>query len=82
MTAVASWQASETRDARMPAPGARTDGFAKLIKAQITAEIGKFSTRNPQNTRKLLQLVGYDPRSYLVDLRRSTRKHRVEADGR
>lgn len=68
--AIASWQAvveDMTRyaiDRYMPD---RTDAnyrVALLLTGQITEQIRRFSTPSPENTCRLLQLVGFDPRPY------------------
>lgn len=68
--AIASWQAfvqDATRlllDRRMPQQADQNYGFARLIEGQVLRELARFSTPNAENTRNLLQLVGFDPRPY------------------
>lgn len=68
--AIASWQAFVQDTARlllsrrMPKTTDANYGFARLIEGQVLRELDRFSTPNAENTRKLLQLVGFDPRPY------------------
>lgn len=68
--AIAAWQAivqDATRyilSQNMPAPSDPNYGFARLLQGNVIGEIGKFSTPNAENSRKLLQSVGFDPRPY------------------
>jgi hypothetical protein len=68
--AIASWQAvvqDMTRfllDRSMPAPADPSYGLAKLIRGQVMGALNNFSTPNAENTRQLLQVVGFDPRTY------------------
>lgn len=65
--AIASWQALVQDltiyllNDRMPQSADPNFGVAKLISGQITQAINNFSTPNAQNSRRLLQMVGYDP---------------------
>jgi hypothetical protein len=68
--AIASWQAAVEDTARflwdrnMPEPTDPNYRFALLLKGRVVEQIDHFSTPNPENTRKLLQLVGFDPRPH------------------
>lgn len=68
--AIASWQAVVQDMARyllrtgMPPPADPNYGFARLIEGQVKRELDRFSTPNAENTRNLLRLVGFDPRTY------------------
>lgn len=68
--AMASWQAvvqDMTRylvDAHMPATTDPNHGVAQLLRGFVLRELDKFSTPNAENTRQLLQAVGFDPRPY------------------
>lgn len=66
--AIASWQAvvqDMTRfllERNMPARSDPNYGVARLIQGQVLRALGNFSTPNAENTRQLLQSVGFDPR--------------------
>lgn len=68
--AIASWQAvvqDMTRfllEHNMPTSTDPNYGVAKLISGQVERELGRFSTPNAENTRQLLQSVGFDPRPH------------------
>ncbi|OBF43908.1 hypothetical protein A5787_14235 [Mycobacterium sp. 852002-50816_SCH5313054-b] len=68
--AVASWQAvvqDMTRFLLEEGTPQKTDpnyGFARLMKGRVMSELDRFSTPNADNSRNLLQLVGFDPRKY------------------
>lgn len=68
--AIASWQAvvqDMTRfllDRNMPQPTDPNHGVSMLIKGQVMNALGNFSTPNADNTRRLLQSVGFDPRPH------------------
>lgn len=68
--AIATWQAVVEDMARftwewnVPKPADPNYPFALLLKGHFTDQLDRFSTPNPENTRKLLQLVGFDPRPY------------------
>ena len=67
--AVASWQAVvqdfalACLDLSAPAPGGSISPKTYAVLAgRVKTEIGSFSTPNAQNTRRLLQAAGFDPR--------------------
>jgi hypothetical protein len=68
--AIASWQAVVQDMARflldraMPKAGDPNYDCARLLKGQISGEIGGFATPNAENSRNLLRSVGFDPRPY------------------
>lgn len=68
--AIASWQAVVQDMTRfllkrnMPDKSDPNYGIARLIKGQVDRALNSYSTPNAQNTRELLQSVGFDPRSY------------------
>ncbi|PVB44282.1 hypothetical protein [Mycobacteroides abscessus] len=68
--AIASWQAvvqDMTRfllDHSMPGQSDPQYGVARLIHGQVMRVLGSFSTPNAENTRQLLQSVGFDPRPH------------------
>ncbi|WP_158171275.1 hypothetical protein [Rhodococcus sp. JT-3] len=68
--AVASWQAvvqDMTKfllEQHMPEASDSNHGVAQLLRGHVLGELRKFSTPNAENTRQLLQSVGYDPRPH------------------
>ncbi|WP_280247999.1 hypothetical protein [Nocardia abscessus] len=68
--AIASWQAvvqDITRfllDEHTPNPSDPNHGVAQLLRGFVLRELDKFSTPNAENTRQLLQAVGFNPRPY------------------
>jgi hypothetical protein len=68
--AIASWQAVVQDMTRfllkrnMPDKSDPNYGIARLIQGQIDRALNNYSTPNAQNTRELLQSVGFDPRGY------------------
>lgn len=67
---VATWQAAvqdmtlAVLDTSAPAPGDPFLPAYRVIAGRVNAEVGSFSTPNAQNSRKLLQGVGFDPRTH------------------
>lgn len=68
--AVASWQAVVQDmtvfmlDHGMPDPSDPNYAFARLVRGQVMGSVTRFSTPNAQNSRALLQQVGFDPRPH------------------
>lgn len=68
--AIASWQAlvqdltKYLLKNRMPSSTDPNYGVAKLISGQVTQAVNNFSTPNAENSRRLLEMVGFDPRPH------------------
>jgi hypothetical protein len=65
--AIASWQAVVqdmalfALDRSMPDQSDPNYAFARLARGQVLGSVSRFSTPNGQNSRQLLQQVGFDP---------------------
>jgi hypothetical protein len=81
--AVACWQAVVQDmalfmlDRGMPDPSDPNYPFARLIRGQVMGNVTRFSTPNAQNSRTLLQQVGFDPHPYWSWSTRDVGGHRV-----
>lgn len=67
---VAAWQAAiqdmvETAIvASQPPSGSPLTNYFNLVAGQVRSEVGRFSTPNAENTRRLMEAAGFDPRPH------------------